>query len=375
MPGQIAIDNRTSWWGLQSPHQLLAWMERERSTYQGRGWPIETYPADVTFLNGNRPAAALLARMMRWQCCSTQPEGWFYKTYQEWCRELCLSQRELRSGLRLLKEKGYIQTKLAKARGVPTQHYRVDWDVLAPAFHAFLQKRRVEGPSPEEDVACPDSPQVVPGAAADHYDPGQPALLCLPVPGSHTPSQPVRTPSNQPVRPDLPNRFVQNVPTGSSATLSQPVRTPSNQPVRTPSNQPIYRKTTDRKTTCIQPQAGSSKEEKIPPLSPPAETTDPLAGNAGGGDIDFFTFASSYPPDDFFTRGSLDTYVHEQGGTRCGDRGDQLADSWGVCFRAQGPGKDKADERDAGDRTPGAGMAYRPEHTVGGPGWRERSHE
>lgn len=72
--------------------------------------------------------ALLLSQAVYWHNRTNDPDGWFYKTYEEWEEETGLSRRELDTARRNLKAKGYLQEK---KKGVPCKiHYRVVLDVL-----------------------------------------------------------------------------------------------------------------------------------------------------------------------------------------------------------------------------------------------------
>jgi len=77
-------------------------------------------------ITGSTVAALFLSQAWYWQKRSTNPDGFFYKTGEEWTEETGLSRSEQETARRILKEKKILQEKL---KSVPaTLHYRIDRD-------------------------------------------------------------------------------------------------------------------------------------------------------------------------------------------------------------------------------------------------------
>lgn len=68
--------------------------------------------------------AVVFQQLVFWQGIKGGGE-WFYKSYPEMLRELPLSESTIRRCYEKLKDKKYIETKLQKANGVPTLHFRL----------------------------------------------------------------------------------------------------------------------------------------------------------------------------------------------------------------------------------------------------------
>lgn len=62
-----------------------------------------------------------------------QNDGWFYKSAKEWEEETCLSRREQDTAKKILKKKGFMETKLAKVNGAPTLHFRMNVPAILEA--------------------------------------------------------------------------------------------------------------------------------------------------------------------------------------------------------------------------------------------------
>ena len=99
------------------------------SSFSGQDRMI-TVPRIYIELVGEYPAAALLNQIVFWSDKSKRKDGFFYKTYKEWEEELALSEYQVRRCVKQLEEKGVVETKLKKANGSPTLHYKLDHKAL-----------------------------------------------------------------------------------------------------------------------------------------------------------------------------------------------------------------------------------------------------
>lgn len=97
-------------------------------------------PVDLVHWLGDYETAALLAQLIYWSGRTKNAEGWIYKTYENWNTELGLSESVARARIRRLREMGIIETKLKKANGNPTVHYRVRADNLKASLREFLER-------------------------------------------------------------------------------------------------------------------------------------------------------------------------------------------------------------------------------------------
>lgn len=82
-------------------------------------------------------ATLLLSQLLYWGERSQDPDGWIWKTRDEWFREIGLRRRKLESARTLLKSTGILEECL---RGVPSKlYYRVNYDALL-----YLVEKAVE---------------------------------------------------------------------------------------------------------------------------------------------------------------------------------------------------------------------------------------
>lgn len=86
--------------------------------------PIELIKA----LEGDYHTAAMLTQLIYWS--DKTKNEWIYKSYKEWKEEIALSEHKVREAKKKLEELGIIETKLKKANGSPTLHYRVNTEKL-----------------------------------------------------------------------------------------------------------------------------------------------------------------------------------------------------------------------------------------------------
>ena len=110
------------------------------ATYSGNERHI-TIPKIYLELTNDYPTAALLNQMIFWSDKTKRRDGFFYKTYKEWEEETFLSEYQVRRSSKVLKELGFLETKLKKANGSPTLHYKLDMDVLSESIVKKLKNR------------------------------------------------------------------------------------------------------------------------------------------------------------------------------------------------------------------------------------------
>jgi len=97
---------------------------------------ILTIPRVFIDMLGDIETALFLSQVIYWSDRGKQFGGWFYKTYQEWERELGLNEYKIRKAKKKLEELGILQTKIKKADGNPTVHYKL---LIKPFEDWFLQ--------------------------------------------------------------------------------------------------------------------------------------------------------------------------------------------------------------------------------------------
>lgn len=110
---------------------------------------ILTIPRIFVDLVGDLETALFLSQVLYWSDKGSQDGGWFYKTYAEWEEEICLNEYKVRKAKNKLEEMGLIETKIKKANGNPTVHYRLKPKAFTDWFLKNLKKRTCENSSIE----------------------------------------------------------------------------------------------------------------------------------------------------------------------------------------------------------------------------------
>ncbi|MCQ6531117.1 conserved phage C-terminal domain-containing protein [Bacillus mycoides] len=91
---------------------------------------IVVVPKLFVKLTGDLTTAILLNQIVFYSDKSKRTDGYFYKSHKEWEEEICLTKRQVSYSTAKLKEMGLVETKLMKANGAPTLHYKLDYDKL-----------------------------------------------------------------------------------------------------------------------------------------------------------------------------------------------------------------------------------------------------
>lgn len=83
-----------------------------------------TIPRALVQLTGELKTALVLSQIIFWHDKTSNEEGWFYKTYEEWQEETGLSKNEVSGAVDRLKPHGIVETELRKVGQTPKLHYR-----------------------------------------------------------------------------------------------------------------------------------------------------------------------------------------------------------------------------------------------------------
>ncbi|HYA14874.1 MAG TPA: hypothetical protein VEF33_11095, partial [Syntrophales bacterium] len=84
----------------------------------------------LELVGGDFPAAVLLSQLVFWTGKQADPAGWIYKTYSDIQKEIGLSKCQAMRAKSKLESMELLNTKVKKALGNPTVHYRVNTDKL-----------------------------------------------------------------------------------------------------------------------------------------------------------------------------------------------------------------------------------------------------
>lgn len=98
-----------------------------------------TVPKWLVRWTGDYPSAILLNQILYYT--SRKEDGWFYKSYKEWEAELMLTETQVRRSVKAIKKLDLgLETKLKKAHGAPTLHYRIDPVQFEAAHDRFISE-------------------------------------------------------------------------------------------------------------------------------------------------------------------------------------------------------------------------------------------
>ncbi len=93
--------------------------------------PIAFHRIFVT-IGGSLAAGVMLSQAWYWRQRTKDPEGWFWKTQEEWEQETGLTRREQETARRQLVQRGLMEEVL---RGVPARlHFRIDAQRISRAI-------------------------------------------------------------------------------------------------------------------------------------------------------------------------------------------------------------------------------------------------
>ncbi|HEY0428911.1 MAG TPA: hypothetical protein VGC76_14110 [Pyrinomonadaceae bacterium] len=100
--------------------------------------------------------AVFLSQLIYWSDKGARKDGFIFKTHREWYEETGLSSNQISSYTKEFKGLDFIDTKLKKAHGCPTIHYRLKLDVFIESFAEYMQNGFVNN-SRNQDEETDDS--------------------------------------------------------------------------------------------------------------------------------------------------------------------------------------------------------------------------
>ena len=108
----------------------------------------------VKKLKGDHCAALFLGQLIYWTGKGANPDGWIYKTYQEWEEELFIKKDKAMAIKKKLEELNLITTMVKKIGNTPVLHYKVNQETLIEFLLETCEKKVDDKP---EDKAT-DTP-------------------------------------------------------------------------------------------------------------------------------------------------------------------------------------------------------------------------
>ena len=105
--------------------------------FSGQGNVIAIQRPYIAF-TGSLSTALLLSQIIYWSDRGHSEDGYFYKTYTEWEEEIGLSEYQVRKSATKLTSMGILTTRVKKANGNPTVHYKLKMPEFSESFLKFL---------------------------------------------------------------------------------------------------------------------------------------------------------------------------------------------------------------------------------------------
>lgn len=101
---------------------------------------------NVAFVDfvGDLECGLFLSQLIYWSDRGTRKDGFVFKSDKEWYEELRLSSYAVRKSRKKLIEMGLLETKVKKANGNPTTHYKLNKEAFEQQFTSFLRNRNNE---------------------------------------------------------------------------------------------------------------------------------------------------------------------------------------------------------------------------------------
>lgn len=97
-------------------------------------------PREIIRFTGDLESGVFLAQLVYWTDRGSRKDGFIYKTLKEWQDEIFISEYSLRKIRKNLESSGILETKLKKANGNPTIHYRINQKSFINQFLLFQSK-------------------------------------------------------------------------------------------------------------------------------------------------------------------------------------------------------------------------------------------
>ena len=112
--------------------------------FSGQGNVLSIQKEYLVLCDYDYEAAVFLSQIIYWSDKSYLEDGWIYKTYAEWEKELFIKERKLRRLKDYLVAKGYIEMKLLQRNGTPVCHWRVTVKVIDSLLMLYTGKKQEE---------------------------------------------------------------------------------------------------------------------------------------------------------------------------------------------------------------------------------------
>lgn len=118
------------------------------------------YHKEFRIISGRTVAGIFLSQLFYWADKGSDPDGWIWKTLEDWEEETGLSYSEQRTARKHLVQRKLIEEDL---RGLPAQlYYRILWDNVLAAIMALYEDAPESGPDEDESAGMELNPPTIP---------------------------------------------------------------------------------------------------------------------------------------------------------------------------------------------------------------------
>lgn len=100
---------------------------------------IVAVPREFIKFTGDPATGIFLAQLIYWCDRGSRKDGFIYKSHKEWEEEIGLERYYCKKARKKLEDMGILETKLKKANGAPTLHYRLKMDKFVDKFINHLK--------------------------------------------------------------------------------------------------------------------------------------------------------------------------------------------------------------------------------------------
>lgn len=120
---------------MKRDHRILAEL-------MGQGANLSVPRVIVRACQGDHSASMVLSQLVFWSSKTTRQDGFFYKTNEELANELEITAPKVRYHIKKLKTllPGVLETKVKRANGAPTTHFKIDFEALIPVIESVMTK-------------------------------------------------------------------------------------------------------------------------------------------------------------------------------------------------------------------------------------------
>lgn len=98
----------------------------------------------IDICGGDINSAIILAQLIFWaERGAEKNDGWIFKSATDWYNEARLSEQNVKTAKKNLKELGFIETEIKMARGKPTTFYKINEERIKNALSEIKEQKEI----------------------------------------------------------------------------------------------------------------------------------------------------------------------------------------------------------------------------------------